>query len=103
MAQGGAESDDTILSMSAPKFFRQFCFSSGKIRAYELSPGIFLDFSDFEPKKIRPEKFQSNFFFFFQLSTGKFFGFSTFATKKSPGFSIPVPGPYCWIYAGEVS
>jgi len=51
-----------------------------------------LELSDFKPKKIRPEKFQSNFFFFFQISTGKFFGFSTFAAKKSPGFFDPGAG-----------
>jgi hypothetical protein len=58
-----------------PKFFRQSEFLSGKIWPYKLSSGIFLDFSDFEPEKIRPEKFHANFFCDFQLSTGKFSGF----------------------------
>jgi hypothetical protein len=100
MAQGGLERSFEVRQFSqvhtwspgAPKFSRQFCFSSGKIRAYKLSSGTFFELSDFKPKKIRPEKFQSNFFFFFQLSTGKFFGFSTFAAKKSPGFFDPGTG-----------
>jgi len=36
--------------LRAPKIFRQFSFPSGKIPAYELSAGIFLEFSDFNLK-----------------------------------------------------
>ena len=77
----------------APNFFRQFWFSSG----------TFLELSDFKPKKIRPEKFQSKIFYDFQLSTGKFSGFSNFAAKKSPDFPVPVPGPCCRIHDGDAS
>jgi len=87
----------------APKFFRHFLFSSKKILPYELSHGIFLDFSDFKPEIIRPEKFQSKNFCDFQLSTGKFSGKKNFAAKKSPGFPIPVPGQYRRIYDGGAS
>jgi hypothetical protein len=59
----------------APKIFRQFGFSSGKIWPYNLSSGIFLDFPTFKPEKTWPEKFHTNFFCDFQLSTGKFSGF----------------------------
>jgi len=40
---------DPVLTWTAivPNFFRQFLFSSGKIRAFELSSGIFFYFSDF--------------------------------------------------------
>jgi len=51
-----------------------------------------LDFSDFKPEKIRPEKFQSKFFCDFQLSTGKFFWFLKFRGQKKFGFSDPNAG-----------
>jgi len=45
-----------------PKNFRHFGFFSKKIWPYKLSSGIFLDFPDFKPEKIRPENFQSKNF-----------------------------------------
>ena len=47
---------------SAPNFFRQFSFSSGKIRAYKLSAGIFFYFSDFDPKFFAIFKFRGKNF-----------------------------------------
>jgi len=57
--EGGCEQGDRLELVSPKfflqnihllsKFFRQFLFPSGKIRAYKLSAGIFLDFSDFNP------------------------------------------------------
>jgi len=86
-----------------PKILRHFGFSFGKIRSHKLSLKTFLDFLNFKPEKIRPEKFRVKNFFGFQLSTGKFFGFSNFAARKSPGFPIPVSGSYFRIYAEGVS
>jgi hypothetical protein len=96
--KGGCKQKDgpepTSPGFSPPKFSRQFCFSSGKIRLHKLSPGTFLDFSTFKPEKIRPEKFHSKFFSDFQLSTGNFFGFSNFEPEKIPENSDPIRACY---------
>jgi len=44
------------------KFFRQFLFPSGKIRAYKLSPGFFSGFSDFNPKFFPISNFRGKIF-----------------------------------------
>jgi hypothetical protein len=75
-----------------PKFFRQNRFYSGKFRAYKHSSGIVLDFSNFEPKKTWPKKFQSENFCDFQLSRQKFSGTENFTAKKSTQFLIRVQG-----------
>jgi hypothetical protein len=41
-----------------------------------------LDFSIFKPKKIRPEKFRTNFFYDFQISRQKRSGRTNFQTKN---------------------
>jgi len=70
--EGGCEQGDRLELVSPKfflqnihllsKFFRQFSFPSGKIRAYKLSSGIFLDFSDFNPKIFAIFNFRSKNF-----------------------------------------
>ena len=108
MAQGGTRRSTLsghfpVQPQSDPKFFRQFSFPSGKILAYKLSFGIVLDFLDFKPEKVRPEKFQSKLFCDFQLSQQKFSGKKNFAAKESSGFRILWPAFRRTDYDGEVS
>jgi len=92
-----------VQHQSDPKFFRQFSFPSGKILTYKLSSGIFLDFLDFKPEKVRPKKFQSKIFYDFQLSRQNFSGKRNFAARKSTGFRIPWPAFRRTVYEGESS
>jgi len=67
MAQRGGGMKEIIYHTSVGirlsfKIFRHFGFSSGKIRAYELSPGSFLDFSNFDRKIFRIFNFRANIF-----------------------------------------
>jgi len=100
--EGGCEQGDRH-ELTSHKFFRQSGFLSGKIRAYKLLPGIFLEISYFEPEKNRPEKFRVNFFCNSQLSRQKFSGPGNFAARKSTGFRIPWPRFRRTVYDGDVS
>jgi len=84
----GGETAYPVWTFSRPKpirpnIFRQFSFSSGKIRAYKLSPGFFLDFSDFIPKIFTISNFRAKNFSAKRISRPKKVRVSGFHSLRS--------------------
>jgi len=72
-----------IQHQSDPKIFRQFSFPVGKIRTYKLSPGFFLDFSDFIPKIFTISNFRAKNFSAKRISRPKKVRVSGFHSLRS--------------------
>ncbi|WP_292370387.1 hypothetical protein [Methanoregula sp. UBA64] len=114
VAQEGGSTQEDRHEPASLRFFLQnshqpqnfsgnFLFRPEKSGRTNFRPEIFWIFQISNRKKSGRRNFSPNFFSFFNFQPENFLVFQLSRPKKVRVFLIPVPGPYCWIYAGEVS